>query len=175
MVSVHPPTHHPIKIFAEEKTVHAFPYKSGREGMDTDTIQLGDIKKVHEQANYTNAILNTIAEQLNQLNAKIDSKKKAAKKDMANSSTKPSSSFTESIAKPFVKLDSILTSMLESLPKPKSPNHDLLQRISEQIQAIDNRQVSLALIELPNKRLTAHVLPPLKKKLLLVVVTQKRS
>ena len=62
MVSVHAPTHQPIKIFAKEKTVHAFPYESGREGMDTDTVQLGDIKKVHEQANYANAIWNAIAE-----------------------------------------------------------------------------------------------------------------
>ena len=53
MVFVYPLTHQPIMIFAKEKTVHAFPYKSGWEGMDTDTVQLGDIKKVHEQANYT--------------------------------------------------------------------------------------------------------------------------
>jgi len=133
MVSVHPPTHQPIKIFAKEKTVHAFPHKSGWEGMDTDTTQLGDIKKFHEQANYTNAFLNTIAEQLNQLNAKTDSKKEAAKKDVASPSIKPFSSFIESISKPFVKLDSIPTAVMESLPKPKSPNYDLLQKISEQI------------------------------------------
>ena len=84
MVSVHPPMHQSIKIFAKEKTVHAFPHKSGRERMDADTTQLHDIKKVHEQANYTNAILNTIAEQLNHLNAKTDSQKEAAKKDMAS-------------------------------------------------------------------------------------------
>jgi len=48
MVSVHPPTHQPIKHFVKEQTIHAFPYKSGQEGMDNDTAQLGDIKKVHE-------------------------------------------------------------------------------------------------------------------------------
>ena len=42
--------------------------------MDTDIVQLGDIEKVHEQANYTNAILNTTAEQLNQLNAETANK-----------------------------------------------------------------------------------------------------
>ena len=68
--------------------------------MHTDTAQLGDIKKVHEQANYINAVLNAIAEQLSQLNAKTDSKKQASKKDIANSNTKPSSSFAESISKP---------------------------------------------------------------------------
>ena len=136
IVSVHPPTHQSIKMFAKEKTIHPFSYKCGREGMDTDTVQLGEIKTVHEQANYTNAILNTIVAELNQLSAK----KEAAKKDMANSSTKPTSSFTESISKPFVKLNSILTSMVESLSKPKRPNHNLLQRISEQIEAIDKRK-----------------------------------
>jgi len=54
-----------MKIFAKEKTVHVFPYKSGPEGMDTDIAQLGDIKKIHEQPNYTNDIINTIAEQFN--------------------------------------------------------------------------------------------------------------
>jgi len=65
MVSIHPPTHQPIKLCLKEKIVYAFPYKSGREGMDNNTVQLGDPKKVHKQANYTNAILNTITEQLN--------------------------------------------------------------------------------------------------------------
>ena len=75
MVSVHPPTHQPIQLCVQENTIHAFPYKSGQQAVDTDTAQLGDIKKVHDLANYTNAILNTIAAQLNQLNAKTDSKK----------------------------------------------------------------------------------------------------
>jgi len=59
---------------------------------------------------------------------------------MANSSTKPSSCFTESISKPFVKIDSIPTSIMEYLPKRKGPNYDLLQKIFEQIEAIDKRK-----------------------------------
>jgi len=114
-------------------------------GIDTDTVQLGNIKTVHDQANYTNAILNTIAEQLNQHNAKTDSKKEAAQKDMESPCIKPSS-FTECILKPFVKLDSIPISIVESLPTPKSPNHDLLRKISEQIEAIDKRK-ALACID----------------------------
>ena len=82
---------------------------------------------------------------MNQLNAKTDSKKEAAKKGMANSSTKPSSSFTESISKPFDKLDSIPTSIVESLPKPKNPNHNLLQKIFEQIEAINKRKALVCL------------------------------
>jgi len=65
MVSIHPPTHQPIKISAKGKTIHTFPYRSGREGVDTDAAQLDDVKKVHEQSNYANAIFNTVAEQLN--------------------------------------------------------------------------------------------------------------
>ena len=74
MVSVHPPTHKPIKVFANEKIVHTFPYKSGLQRVDTDTLPLGDIEMVHEQANYTNAVLSTIAEQLSQFNAKTTKK-----------------------------------------------------------------------------------------------------
>ena len=90
--------------------------------------------------------MNTIAEQLNQLNAKTNSKKKAPKKDMESPSTKSSSSFIESISKPFVKLDSIPIAIVESLPKPKSPNYDLLQTISEQIETIDKKK-ALACID----------------------------
>jgi len=45
MVSVHLLTHQPINLFVEEKTVLAFPYKSGQDRMDTDAVQLGDLKK----------------------------------------------------------------------------------------------------------------------------------
>jgi len=48
MVSVHPQNHQPIKLFVKEKTINAFPYKSARDGMDTNTVQLGDLKKVLE-------------------------------------------------------------------------------------------------------------------------------
>ena len=146
MVSIHPPTHQPIQLFVQEKTALAFPYKSGRQAVDTDTAQLGDIKKVLEQANYTNAILNTITEQLNQLKSKTDSRKEAAKKEMASPSTKPFSSFTEYISKPFLTLDSIPRADGESLPMPKSPNSDLPQKISQQIKAI-NKKKALACID----------------------------
>jgi len=38
MVSVHPPTHWHIKLFVKEKTINAFPFKTGREGMHTNTV-----------------------------------------------------------------------------------------------------------------------------------------
>jgi len=66
---------------------------------------------------------------------------------------------------------------MEYLPKRKGPNYDLLQKIFEQIEAIDKGKLSLALTKLANKRMTAHLLLLLlqKKKLLLVVVTHMRS
>jgi len=42
--------------------------------------------------------------------------------------------------KPFFKLDSIPRAIMESLPKPKSPNYDLLQKTSKQIEAIDKKK-----------------------------------
>jgi len=65
---------------------------------------------------------------------------------MASLSTKPSSSFSDSISKLFVKLDSIPRATVESLPKPKGPNYDLLQKIYEQIEAIDKKK-ALACID----------------------------
>jgi len=99
--------------------------------MDTNAVQLGDLKKIHEQANYTNAIPNTIVEQLNQLSVKTDSKK-----DVASSSAKPSP-FTESISKPLVKLGSIPKANVESLSKIKGSNLYILRTIPEQIKDLD--------------------------------------
>jgi len=175
MVSIHPPSHQPIKLFVKEKTLHAFPDKSAQEGMDTDNVQFNDLKKGHEQANYTNAILNTITEQLNQLSTKTDSKKEAAKKEMESPRTKPSSSSTESVSKPFVKLDSIPKANIESLSKAKISNLNILCTISEQIKVLEKkRKLSLVLTKLSNKRMTASLPQWKKKKLLLVVLTKKR-
>ena len=114
---------------------------------------------IHEQASYTNAILNTIAEQLNQLNAKTDSKTEAVKKEVVMSSTKPSSLFTESISKPFAKLDSITKANVESFSKAKGLNLDILRAILEQIKDLDisaKSKVLLALTKLANK-MTTHL------------------
>jgi len=47
---VHPLKTQPIKLDVQGKSVIASPYKKRREGNDTDSAQLDDIKKIHQQA-----------------------------------------------------------------------------------------------------------------------------
>jgi len=47
----------------------ATPFHKAREG--NESVKLDDLKKVHQQVNYTNTILQTIAEQLNQVSYQI--------------------------------------------------------------------------------------------------------
>ena len=58
--SIHTPEED-IQIHLKGDPSMAAPFRKGREGKDT--IKLDDLKKVHQQANYTNTILNTIAQQ----------------------------------------------------------------------------------------------------------------
>jgi len=67
-------------------------------------------------------MINTIAEQLNWLNVKANSKKEAIKKEVASSTTKP-----------------------YSLYKAKSWNLDILRTISEQIKELDRSSKNKAL------------------------------
>ena len=67
-----------------------------------DTIKLDDLKKIHQQANCTNIILNTIAEQLNHVSVRIEETHKAAKQIPKQIPT-----YADNISKPFFKMDSI--------------------------------------------------------------------
>ena len=66
--STHPPTDD-VKILRKGDSIMATPFRKGREG--NDSVKLDDLKKVHQQVNYTNTILQTIAEQLNQVSTQI--------------------------------------------------------------------------------------------------------
>lgn len=71
--SIHPPLDD-IKILLKGDTIMATPFRKGREG-DT-SIKLDDLKKVHQQVNYTNTLLHTIADQLNHVSIKLEETKK---------------------------------------------------------------------------------------------------
>ena len=101
--SVHPPADD-LQILLKGEPILATPFRKGREG--NDTVKLDDLKKVHQQANYTNTILQTIAEQLNQVSIQIA---EAKRKQIIN----PSTSHQDSVSKPFFKTDRLPFSLLE--------------------------------------------------------------
>ena len=67
--SIHPPKED-IQIHLQGEPILATPFRKGQEG--NDPVKLDDLKRVHQQANYINTILNTIAEQLNYVSVRIE-------------------------------------------------------------------------------------------------------
>jgi len=106
----------------------ATPFRKGREG--NDTVKLNDLKKVHQQVNYTNTILNTMANQLNLVALRMVETHKQTKIPLEGPS------YANSISKSFFKTDSIPKVREDALRKASSNNH-LLNQISEQIKALD--------------------------------------
>ena len=99
--SINPPKTQPIKLDVRSESLIASPFEKTREGNDIEPARLDDIKKIHQQANYTNTILNTIARQLDHVSTKIDSTHKAIK------IPKHQPSYDNTISKSFFKTDSI--------------------------------------------------------------------
>jgi len=125
--SVHPPADD-LQILLKGEPILATPFRKGREGHDT--VKLDDLKKVHQQANYTNTILQTIAEQLNQVSIKIA---KAKRKQTIN----PSTSHQDSVSKPFFKADSVPGEKMKAYKQAASSNNQYLKIISDHIKELD--------------------------------------
>jgi len=127
ILAIHPPTDD-LKILLKGEPILATPFRKGREG--NDLVKLDDLKKVRQQVNCTNAILNTMANQLNHVALRIEETNKQTKIPLEGPS------YANSISKPFFKTDSIPKVCEDALTKAWSNNH-LLNQISDQIKALD--------------------------------------
>lgn len=136
LLSVHPPPNQAFRITIEGKEVHTSPYKTGREdgSSNSDNVaKLEGIRKLHHQANYTNSILNTIAEQMNTISTKLTPS--PGKPFVGNNSK---STFIDDVSKPFFKTDSIPRKVEENLvTRVWEGKTGLVSKISEQIKALD--------------------------------------
>jgi len=122
--SIHPPSQD-LKIHLKGEPLLATPFHKSREG--NDTVKIDDLKKVHQQANYTNTILNTIAEQLNHVSIRTEETHKAVKQIPKQIPT-----YADNISKPFFKMDIIPKKNEESfLEASSSANDQLLKIISD--------------------------------------------
>jgi len=74
--TIHPPADD-LKILLKGEPILATPFHKGQEG--NDTVKLDDVKKVHQQVNYTNTILNTMANQLSHVALRIEETNKQTK------------------------------------------------------------------------------------------------
>ena len=95
--AIHPP-HEDLKLLLQGEPILATPFRKGREG--NDTVQFDDLKKVHQQLNYTNTALTTMATQLNHVIIHIEETKK---QEYVPSDLPESSNYANSISKPFFK------------------------------------------------------------------------
>ena len=126
-VSIHPPNHH-IKVFAKDQQVLASPYKKDWEGAKDELATLDDLKKVHHQVNFTNTMLQSIAEQLNEVSTKIESQKGKIGLDKASSSTH---NLVDNISKPFFKMDTVPKQNEEAFVTKSKENASLLKGITD--------------------------------------------
>jgi len=125
--STHPPVDE-LKILLKGDSILATPFRKGRKG--NESVKLDDLKKVHQQVNYTNTILQTIAEQLNQVSTQIAEVKRT---QIVN----PSTSHHDGVSKPFFKTNSVPRDKMEAYQQAASSNNQHLKIISEQIKELD--------------------------------------
>ena len=96
--SIHPPLDN-LTFLLEDVGQNATPFRKGREG-DTAAI-CADVQKVHQQLNYTNTAISTIATQLNQVATRLDTP------GQTTSSSKTIETYANSISKPVFKIKGV--------------------------------------------------------------------
>ena len=109
-------------------SILATPFRKGREG--DSTITCVDLQKVHQQLNYTNTAISTIATQLNHIANMVEE----TKQQLPSPSVKVDN-YANSISKPFFKVESVSCKDQDDITAAFS-NASLLKQISQQIKAL---------------------------------------
>jgi len=91
--TIHPPVEN-LTLLLEDVPILATHFRKGREG-DT-TVTYTDLQKVHQQLNFTNTAISTIATQLNHVANRVE-----ANKAQIPSSPNTAKTYANSISKPF--------------------------------------------------------------------------
>ena len=138
--TIHPPTED-LKLLLEGATILATPFHKGREG--DSTVTCDDLKKFHQQLNYTNTAISTIATQLSHVANRVEE----TKRQIPNSANVPDgSTYANSISKPFFKIDSV-SSKDQEVFTPEFANISLLKQISKQIKALNLQSPSTSYLD----------------------------
>ena len=137
--AIHPPLDN-LTFLLDDVALTATPFRKGREGDTTATC--ADLQKVHQQLNYTNTAISTIATQLNHVANRVDAKAQA---QIPSSSSNPKT-YANSISKPFFKVNSVPRKDQDDFTTAFS-NASLLKQISQQIKALDLQKPSTSCID----------------------------
>ena len=127
-----------LTFLLEDVALNATPFHKGREG-DT-AAACTDVQKVHQQLNYTNTAISTIATQLNQVATRLDTPSQTP------SSSKTNETYANSISKPFFKVDGVPRKDQEHFTNSFS-NASLLMQISKQIKALELQTLSTSCMD----------------------------
>jgi len=136
--AIHPPVDN-ITFLLEDVALIATPFRKGREG--DATVSCADLQKVHQQLNYTNTAISTIATQLNHVAKRVE-ETKVPNPSIANTTE----TFANSISKPFFKVESVSRKAQDDFTTAFS-NASLLKQISQQIKALDIQQPSTSCLD----------------------------
>jgi len=102
----------------------ATPFRKGRDGDGTATCS--DIHKIHQQLNFTNTAISTIAGQLNHVATRLD--------DIQTPIPSSSKNYANSVSKPFFKVEGISRKDQEDFTTTFS-NTMLINQITQQLKA----------------------------------------
>ena len=105
-------------------------YLFAKAGRGNESVKLDDLKKVHQQVNYTNTILQTVADHLNKVSIQILEAK-------MQQIVSPRTTQEDSVSKLFFKTDSIPQHKMEAYHPVPSSNNQYLKIISYQLKEID--------------------------------------
>ena len=138
--AIHPPAED-LKFLLEGAPILPTPFRKGQEGDSTVTCE--DLKKVHQQLNYTNTAITTITTQLNHVVIRVEETKK---QERVPSNTPKGSNYANSISKSFFKIESVPPKDQESFTHAFSDTL-LLNQISTQIKALDLQTISTSCLD----------------------------
>ena len=133
--AIHPPVSD-LKLQQDGVSYIATPFRQGRTGDGTATYS--DIQKIHQQLNYTNTAISTLAGQLNHVATRMD--------DIQTPIPNSAETYANSISKPFFKVDSVPRKDQEEFTTAFS-NTMLLNQITQQLNALNINSPSTSCID----------------------------
>ena len=104
-------------------------------------VSCADLQKVHQQLNYTNTVISTIAIHLTHVANRVEATKVQIPSNFGTTET-----YANSIAKPFFKVESVARKYQDDFTTAFS-NASLLRQISQQIKALDLQAPSTSCID----------------------------
>ena len=133
--AIHPPASD-LKLQLDGVSYLATPFRKGRERDGTATSS--DVQKIHQQLNYTNTAISTLAGQLNHVATRMD--------DIQTPIPNSAETYANSISKPFFEVDGVSRKDQDDFSTTFS-NTMLLNQITQQLKALSLDSPSTSCID----------------------------